>query len=87
MRQVERKPLTRSVRALRLFALSRIPRCGPCPRYRVFLEAHRHGTSSPAPLPEIPASCTYQVCAPLARAHFADRSWPRGAQVARMGGR
>ena len=52
---------------LRLIALGRIPRCGDCPRYRALLAAERDEAVSAAPLPAIPAQCTWQVCAPLAR--------------------
>jgi hypothetical protein len=51
--------------ALRLLALSRIPRCGGCHRFEALVDAHDHGPGGYA-LPAVPNHCRHQVCAPLA---------------------
>ena len=65
--------------ALRLFALGRVPRCARCPRYRVMLALA--GTA--AGLPEPPAFCTYQICAPLALRLARRAAGPKRAVSAR----
>lgn len=51
---------------LRLLALSRIPRCGSCPRFGSLVEAYAHDAPPVRELGEVPPNCTHQVCAPLA---------------------
>ena len=51
---------------LRLLALSRIPRCGSCPRFGSLVEAYVHDECPSRELGPVPVSCTHQVCAPLA---------------------
>jgi hypothetical protein len=51
---------------LRLLALSRIPRCGTCPRFRALVDTHDNGSRLRDDLPAVPENCTHQVCAPLA---------------------
>ena len=54
---------------LRLLALSRIPRCGSCPRFGSLVEAYVAAQEDERPSRElgaVPANCTHQVCAPLA---------------------
>jgi hypothetical protein len=51
---------------LRLLALSRIPRCGTCPRFRALVDAHDGGSRLRDNLPAVPDYCTHQVCTPLA---------------------
>lgn len=50
---------------LRLLALSRIPRCGTCPRFHALVEAHDRGLRVGGRLPGAPAYCSHEVCAPL----------------------
>ena len=51
---------------LRLLALSRIPRCGSCPRFGSLVEAYAHDERPVRELGGVPSNCTHQVCAPLA---------------------
>jgi hypothetical protein len=77
----------RGLDSLRLFALGRIPRCGRCDRYRVFLASVARLGGAAEPLPEVPASCTYQVCAPLAARYTEDhRRQRRSAKVLHAAG-
>jgi len=78
MRPNGRELLPRDEDELRLFALGRIPRCARCPRYQG-LKADSPGT----PLAEVPAHCSYQVCAPLVARHEAA---PRPRLVVAQGG-
>lgn len=50
---------------LRLLALSRIPRCGGCARFRWLVEAHTGDRRPAGDLPVVPPACHHQVCAPL----------------------
>jgi hypothetical protein len=50
---------------LRLFGLSRIPKCAACPRFDGLSQAHAGGSSSANQLPPVPSWCIYQFCAPL----------------------
>jgi len=50
---------------LRLLAMSRIPRCGTCPRFRSLVEAHAGDRLPPGGVPPVPTYCSHQVCAPL----------------------
>lgn len=50
---------------LRLLALGRIPRCNGCPRFTALVDGHARGNRLRHPLPDVPESCTHQVCAPL----------------------
>jgi len=50
---------------LRLLALSRIPRCGTCPRFSTLVEAYAQEQGQIREIGAVPAGCTHQVCAPL----------------------
>ena len=56
---------TEDLDALRLVALSRIPRCGDCRRFEALVDAHDHENGGHV-LPAAPDHCTHRVCAPLA---------------------
>ena len=56
---------------LRLLALGRVPRCGSCPRYHGLVALHAAAAAGRRALPEVPADCSYQFCAPLARRYEA----------------
>ena len=60
---------------LRLAALGRIPRCPDCPRYLALVGAHR--SSAAVRLPQPPAGCGFQVCAPLAERYGTEAETPR----------
>ena len=49
---------------LRLYAMSRIPRCSGCARFGALLRAH--WDTAPPDLPEVPQHCLNPVCAPIA---------------------
>ena len=55
---------------LRLIALGRVDRCSGCARYLELLRAWQE-VGPPRALPPAPASCSYRICAPLARKHGA----------------
>ncbi len=66
---MDRRQVTSRIDDLRLLALSRIPRCKACPRFRALREARRMPATSPsllAVLPAVPAHCRHEVCAPIA---------------------
>jgi hypothetical protein len=68
---------------LRLLALSRIPRCGSCPRFGSLVEAYAGDERPMRQLGSVPANCTHQVCAPLAERYRPPEAAPRsGARVA-----
>ena len=50
---------------LRLFGLSRIPKCAACPRFDGLRHAHAGGSAPEDQLPPVPSWCIYQFCAPL----------------------
>jgi hypothetical protein len=50
---------------LRLLGLSRIPRCGDCPRLRALQFAYYTGARHSASWPPPPRGCRQQVCTPL----------------------
>ena len=56
----------RTVDALRVYALSRIPRCQRCPRLIALRLAQKRSAATPATLPDVPQYCHHVVCAPLA---------------------
>ena len=52
--------------ALRLLAVSRIPRCKACPRLAALEEIYLGDARALAgPLPSVPPYCTHTVCRPL----------------------
>jgi len=61
-----------SLDGLRLLGLSRIPRCGDCPRFRALVRSHEHRRAALETLPAAPAYCTHQVCAPMASRYGAE---------------
>ncbi len=65
MSPVKRVIPTEDLDGLRLLALSRIPRCGTCPRFHALVEAHHRGARVDHRLPGAPAHCSHEVCAPL----------------------
>jgi len=64
--------------ALRLLALSRIPRCGGCARFRALDAVRRGALEVPRALPPVPRSCTHVVCEPLAARFPAELGTGRG---------
>lgn len=55
----------RGLDALRLVALSRIPRCASCPRFHALYRAYESSAMLGNTLPTAPAACYHQVCDPL----------------------
>ena len=58
--------------ALRLVALSRVPRCEGCPRFAALCAAHAtrtRGGRLPPSLPDVPEYCHAVYCAPLVARH------------------
>jgi hypothetical protein len=75
-------PLPDEEDGLRLFALSRIPRCATCPRLAA-LEAN-HGDGAARAVPSAPRSCTDEYCAPLVKRYGARSSLaPTESRVSR----
>jgi len=50
---------------LRLFGLSRIPRCSSCRRFEALKQTHLNGSDLAEPLPPVPSGCSHQHCRPL----------------------
>ena len=67
---------TSDLDGLRLLALSRIPRCGGCERFRWLVEAHTGDRLPAAGLPPVPPTCRHQVCTPLVAHWDAVRAQP-----------
>ena len=60
----------RTLDALRVYGLSRIPRCRQCPRLRALRMAQQASTAALPRLPEVPDSCRHEACAPLASRYY-----------------
>ena len=50
---------------LRLFGLSRIPRCSGCPRLEALKQVAEGNRVAKVPPPAVPHRCTDQVCDPM----------------------
>ena len=69
---MSRSKPSESLDELRLIALSRIPRCKTCPRFHALDAVRERPSTVLGRLPVVPASCTHEVCAPMA-ARYPDR--------------
>ena len=85
MNATERIPLIKDQDDLRLLALSRIPRCAACSRFRALRQTHETGRPLAAPLPPSPAGCDTPYCAPLVE-RYAPRETRRGRADETRGG-
>ena len=87
MKSNHRFPQFKDQDDLRLLALSRIPRCAACSRFRALRETHENGAALETPLPPSPEGCDTPYCAPLAARYALEDEREEPAREARGPGR